>query len=86
MTAILSERDRSRARAPLSSFHRTSSGAEPACTSATSRSSFITLGFTPCPAGSSIATATFPVARSSANGVSDSTMKVGCSTPWSRRE
>ena len=71
---------------PLPSFHRSSIGGEPACASTISRTSCRTSAGAGAPAASSIDTATFPVARSSVNGVTDSTMNVGLSTSWSRLE
>ena len=86
VTAILSERERNLALLPFPSFHLSSIGAEPACASTISRTSCSTSAVTGAPAASSIYTATFPVGRSSANGVTDSTMNVGLSTSWSRLE
>ena len=88
VAASLSERDRSRARVPLPSFHRSSSGGAPGCASHAHRSPLARPASPPAQAArraaSSIAIDTCPFSRSSANGVTDSTMNVGLSASWSR--
>src|SRR3972149_1650384 len=81
-----SDAERQRAREPSRPLHWTSSGAEPGCASTTERMSRITRAGSVSASATSSRTAICPAVRSSARRVTDSTMNVGASTPWSRRE
>ena len=90
------ERERRRAGAPSGPAQRTSSGAEPGWASTTDLTSRMISGVRsgdssasgrrPSIAESSMETESWPLTRNSSKRWTDSTMNVGFSTPWSRRE